>query len=153
MAREHVRVERKELGPVVTGVQTGHLIVKLSSEWRGAPPRTGWKVALKDNGEVGVLVDVIGNVEKPYAVIKVTDRALLERIGAGSVLEALIPQLKPRRRGRHLRGRRVKEARGGKRQTRAKAGGGVSRGGPRRGMDRGRRPRRGSPGGGRRGAK
>ncbi|MEM1623274.1 MAG: Gar1/Naf1 family protein [Sulfolobales archaeon] len=57
----------KRLGYFLHKTSSGRLIVKLSSP---KPPRLGSKV-LSSRGEViGVLVDVIGPVRSPYAVVK-----------------------------------------------------------------------------------
>lgn len=57
----------RRLGYFLHRSPSGRLIVKLSSP---KPPRLGSKV-LNSRGEVvGVLVDVVGPVRSPYAVVK-----------------------------------------------------------------------------------
>ncbi|MEM2007362.1 MAG: Gar1/Naf1 family protein [Sulfolobales archaeon] len=57
----------KRLGYILHTTSSGKLIIRLSSS---KPPRLGSKV-LNSRGEViGVLVDVIGPVRSPYAVVK-----------------------------------------------------------------------------------
>lgn len=57
----------KRLGYFLHKNSSGRLVVKVSSP---KPPRLGSKV-LNSRGEVvGVLVDIIGPVRSPYAVVK-----------------------------------------------------------------------------------
>ena len=136
--------EKKLLGVVASKVQTGHLVVRLSEEWKERPPRTGWRVEVEGDGVSGILVDVIGDVESPYGVVKVEDRTRLAKVTEGVNVYVVIPRPKPRRRRMAARSRRVSRRRPGKprsgvaTQRRASRGGARPRGGGSRGGRRSR---------------
>jgi len=57
----------KRLGYFLHTTSSGRLIVKLSSP---KPPRLGSKVVNSRGEVIGVLVDIVGPVRSPYAVVK-----------------------------------------------------------------------------------
>ena len=133
--------ERRLLGLIASKVQTGHVVVKLGDEWRDKLPRIGWRVELGGDGISGILVDIIGNVREPYAVVKLEDRSLLEKVSEGSEAYVIVPRPRPRRRQR--RPGRLGAARGGRRRGAGGRPGG--RAGKERGGGRGGKRGRGRP--------
>ena len=105
------------IGRLMHKVPTGHLIVRMKPLKK--VPRLGVKVVDKSGKEVGVLADIIGPVDGPFAVIKPING--VEAIEEGIELFALIPvkkgrERKPRPRGS---GRRKGRGRGGGRSRQA----------------------------------
>jgi len=131
---------RRLLGVVTSKVQTGHIVVKLAEEWLQRLPRAGWRVEYEGEGVIGLLVDIIGNVKEPYAVVKANDRSVLERVKDGDKVYIVVPKPKPPRRPR--RGGRKGARRGGRRGARGRGDGvGRRRGGGGSGRRRGSRGR------------
>ncbi len=87
--------------------RNGYLVARLETE---KPPPLGVKVYDSSLREVGVLLDVIGPVEKPYAVIKPNERGeKLDKKGVTLYYEPPRPPRPRRRRGRGA-GRRPRRA-------------------------------------------
>ncbi|MCX8209047.1 MAG: hypothetical protein RMH84_05290 [Sulfolobales archaeon] len=63
----------KRLGYFLHRTPSGRLLVKLSSP---KPPRLGSKVVNSRSEVVGVVVDVIGPVKAPYAIVKPSKQGL-----------------------------------------------------------------------------
>ena len=91
---------RKEaVGRVVARTNMGYLVVALDKKDR--IPRLGFKAYIGDE-EVGIVSDIIGNVAKPYVVVKVRDKSLVERVEEGARVYVVTP---PPRRARRMRSR------------------------------------------------
>ncbi|NOZ31128.1 MAG: hypothetical protein GXO68_04170 [Crenarchaeota archaeon] len=56
------------LGKVVTRTKSGYVIVKIHDP--NMRIKIGSRVADSSGSEVGIVADIIGNVERPYAVVK-----------------------------------------------------------------------------------
>ena len=144
------RLARVALGNVLHYVRTGHLVVEMESDGGRLPP-LGAGVETEDGRRVGVLADVIGPVERPYAVVKVDRELGVEPESLAGVKVYAVFEVRQSARGRR--------GPGGERRGQAKARGGAGRRErPGRGrqegrrLQRGRRPGRGAkrrPGGGR----
>ena len=108
---------RRDLGRVVSVVQTGHVVVKPVDAALIKNLKLGFKVYDKNSDrEIGWVSDVIGNIKNPYIVVRVSDKQVLESVAEGAYLQVEIPPPpKPRRKGR----RRVK---GGKEKPRPPRG-------------------------------
>ena len=89
---------RRLLGSLHAKVKTGHLVVKSVDPRRR--PSLGSKVVDINGNEIGVLVDIIGNVDDPYMVVRVKDKSVAERLKEGSWLYYVA---KPERRRRPRR--------------------------------------------------
>lgn len=68
-------------GKVFTISKQGRIVVKLEN----SVPRLGAKVYDKDLRNLGVVVDVIGNVKSPYMVVKPFESKGLEKIVGDSL--------------------------------------------------------------------
>lgn len=119
-----------ELGLVHTIVPAGYLTVALKPNVRISQRMLGLPVFLDRElkSKIGLLADVIGNTEKPYAVVRILNKTVSSRIAEGEILYTVMPR--PRRRGRPRRGGRGAE------RTRARPRGGKVRVGRRRGERR-----------------
>ncbi|MEB3788496.1 MAG: hypothetical protein GSR72_01215 [Desulfurococcales archaeon] len=102
---------RLRLGRVKTTTKTGHLVVEI--EDKNLRLRLQWPVHTKDGRKVGVISDIIGNIDRPYAVVKLFEKG--EGVREGDTLFTVIPERK--RRGAKRHGRR----RGGKGQKRSRS--------------------------------
>ncbi|MEB3764923.1 MAG: hypothetical protein GSR77_01990 [Desulfurococcales archaeon] len=102
---------RLRLGRVKTATKTGHLVVEI--EDKNLRLRLQWPVHTTDGRKIGVISDIIGNIDRPYAVVKLLDKG--EGVREGDTLFVVIPERK--RRGAKRRGRR----RGGKGQKRSRS--------------------------------
>ncbi len=98
------------IGRLMHKVPTGHLIARM--EPLKKVPRLGVKVVDKSGREIGVLADIIGPVDGPFAVIKPVNG--VEAV-EGIELFALIPVKKGRGKKSRPRGsgRRKGRGRGG----------------------------------------
>jgi rRNA processing protein Gar1 len=76
--------ERRYLGVVRSITPMGLVVVSMSGK---RPVPLGSKVYFRDDSgvyrEMGVVVDIIGNVERPHAVVKVSDKSILSGIPVG----------------------------------------------------------------------
>ncbi len=76
--------EKRYLGVVRSVTPMGLIVVSMSG--RKSIP-LGSKVYFRDDSgtyrELGVIVDIIGNVERPHAVVKVVDKSVLSEIPVG----------------------------------------------------------------------
>lgn len=93
------RDDRKRyLGTIKSLTKMGYIVVSMI---RRKPLPLGSKVYYRDDHglyrELGVLVDIIGNVEKPYAIVKITDKDLLGDISEGLEVVYEIPTPRSRR--------------------------------------------------------
>ena len=97
--------EKRYLGIVRSVAPMGLVVISMG---RRRPIPLGSKAYFRDDSgeykELGVVVDFIGNVERPHAVVRVYDRSLLSGIAVG--LDVMY-ELKP------PRGRRGVVRRGG----------------------------------------
>ena len=96
------RIEK--IGRIVSKTNFGYLVVELKD--KGRIPRIGWRVYV-DNVEIGVVSDIIGNVARPHAVVKLRDKGLIDEIHEGAVVAVRVPP--PRRargKGRERRKRK-----------------------------------------------
>lgn len=87
----------------VTG--NGYVVVELAGDGEKLPP-LNTPVYTEDRRRVGILLDIIGPVSRPYAVVKPDQRGL--ELSSGTMLYYR-PPLPPRPR----RGRRAAGGRGG----------------------------------------
>jgi rRNA processing protein Gar1 len=97
--------EKRYLGIVRSVAPMGLIVVSMD---RRKPIPLGSKVYFRDDSgtyrELGVVVDVIGNVERPHAVVRVHERSSLNEIPIG--LDVLYELRSPRsHRGAVRRGR------------------------------------------------
>ena len=97
------RVRFENIGRAIHKSRSGYLVVMLKSKER--IPRIGWR-AFIEGKEVGVVSDIIGNVVKPYAVVKVKARELLDEIPEGALVAVHVPPPRRARRRARERGRR-----------------------------------------------
>ena len=109
---------RENLGDVEAIVQTGHVVVRPIDASIVRKLKLGFKV-YRDGEPVGRVSDVIGNTEKPYVVVRVESKDVLDRLSEGTRLYVeLPPPRRPRRRpGKPRRGRE-----GPPKRSRAKPG-------------------------------
>lgn len=110
--RPRLEYRKIMIGHILHKVPTGHLIVRMEPLRR--PPKLGVKVVDKTGKEVGVLADIIGPVEKPFAVIKPADG--VDGFEEGVELFALIPIKKGR-------GKKARPRGSGRRKGRGRGGG------------------------------
>ncbi|MEM4428910.1 MAG: hypothetical protein QXJ33_03600 [Acidilobaceae archaeon] len=96
------RIENiKYLGSIKSITPMNYIVISMARE---KPIPIGSKVYYKDEygkfREVGLVVDIIGNVKKPYAVVKIKDKDLVQAIESSSDLyyEPWKPPRKARRR-------------------------------------------------------
>jgi len=84
----------KRVGRVDKVVRTGLILVRIEGS---KPPRIGWKLYTEDKRPAGIVVDIIGPVDKPFAVVKPLEGITMVE---GEELYQTPPR--PRRsRGRH----------------------------------------------------
>ncbi|MEB3780057.1 MAG: hypothetical protein GSR85_07490 [Desulfurococcales archaeon] len=99
----------RRLGIIHSLVKSGYVVVKLE----GKNIRTGTK-ALWNKKEIGIVNDLIGNIESPYALIKLANRNMLSDLQVGDEVYYVYQPPKKRGRGKR-RGRRDElRNRGGK---------------------------------------
>ncbi|NPA05082.1 MAG: RNA-binding protein [Crenarchaeota archaeon] len=99
----------RRLGVLLHKARNGYLVARLETD---KPPPLGVKVYDSSLQEIGVLLDVIGPVEQPYAVIKPNERGeKLDKKGVTLYYEPPRPRRPRRRRGRGA-GRRPRQGRG-----------------------------------------
>ena len=92
---------KQKLGTVYTITRGGLITVRLGNI--GKPPRLGLKVYSNKPGEpVGRLIDIIGPVESPFAVVKLEAGASIS-VGDPLYIE---PPIRRNRRNRRKRGRK-----------------------------------------------
>ncbi len=83
-ARRRVLID---LGRVRSVVKTGHIIVDLNVKSIKVNKIVGSRVYVRTtNKAIGVLADIIGNVEKPYGVVKPISRDYLNEVSPGESL-------------------------------------------------------------------
>lgn len=113
-SERRLKIEYRKIliGRLIHKVPTGHLIARMDPLKK--VPRLGVKVVDKSGREVGVLADIIGPVNGPFAVIKPVDG--VEAFEEGIELFALIPVKKGR-------GGRSRPRGGGRRKGRGRGGG------------------------------
>jgi len=97
----------RKLGIVHSVAKSGYVVVRLENK----NARIGVK-ALWRGKEVGSVSDLIGNIESPYALVKLADRNMLSEIRVGDEIHYIYQPL--RKRGRGKRRRRRNELRGRK---------------------------------------
>lgn len=129
----------KRLGTVLHTTPNGYIVAKLEREDDSVPP-LNTIVYDEDMNRVGILLDIIGPVASPYAVVKPSSREV--RVGEGTRLYYRPPTPR-RRRGRRQARKPPRQRKGGKQRAEVRRQG-VGRGQPRRGERR-----RGGGGGGR----
>ncbi len=97
-------VEKRYLGTVRSVTPMGLIVVSMSGR-RFVP--LGSKVYFRDDSgvyrELGDVTDIIGNVERPHAVVKVSDKGLLSEIHVGLSV-SYEPKVSRGRRGSLRRG-------------------------------------------------
>ena len=100
------RLGMRSLGTIKSLTRMGYIVVSML---RRKPLPLGLKVYYRDEfgsyRELGVIADVIGNVERPYAVVKVTDKDALSTLSEGSELLYEPAPARKGRRGASRRGR------------------------------------------------
>lgn len=104
----------RRLGEVVRVVKNQYIVVKLDDPDR--IPMLGVKVYDEFRRLIGKLLDIIGPVTSPYAVVKAADKTIAEYVKPGLVAYYIAPR--PRREKK--RGKKS----GKKREGRGKSGGG-----------------------------
>ena len=116
-----MKIKLARLGRVHRKAKTGYLVVRVEDP--GKRYRLGLKVVMEGGKEVGRLVDLIGNINSPYALVKLSNKELAEEVPDESVLYLVYPPRGPKTRGRapSRRGRRGRGVR--------RSGGKKSRGG------------------------
>jgi len=102
-------IVRVKLGRVLRIVRTGHVLVSPSRELEVKQELIGAKV-LRGSSEVGVVMDVIGLIEKPYIVVKPLAQAGSE-LSTGEELQALIERIIPLPRGKRRPSQRARRRR------------------------------------------
>uniref|UniRef100_A0A7C2VH28 RNA-binding protein n=1 Tax=Ignisphaera aggregans TaxID=334771 RepID=A0A7C2VH28_9CREN len=85
------------LGVVNTITKTKLILVKINR--KDEVPRIGSKVLDANGIEIGKIIDVIGPVDDPYAVVKPLTFAVLSSIKPSTALFYRITKEKPRARG------------------------------------------------------
>ena len=89
-------------------VKSGYIVVGMEAP---KPPKLGVPVYTSDRRRIGTLLDVIGPVDSPYAVVKPDKLEYLSVVKPGDKLYYEVPR--PRRRGGGRgRGRRGRSSRG-----------------------------------------
>lgn len=117
-----------KLGTVMHTTHNGYIIVKLATE---KPPKLNTPVYTEDARRIGVLLDIIGSIKAPYAVIKPDAKDLSIESGVTVYYRASKPRV-PARRKRGKPARRLRKRSQYKRSTkRDKKGRGVRGGGSR----------------------
>ena len=91
------------LGKVVHSVKSGYIVVALE---QSKPPRLGAPVYTDDRRRVGVVLDVIGPVDSPYAVVKPDKLEYIDAVKPGDKLYYEVPRTRKRRGKVQKRGRR-----------------------------------------------
>jgi len=129
----------QRLGRVLHTTHNGYIVATLEAGERLPPLNT--PVYDEKTNRVGVLLDIIGPVKSPYAVIKPDRRDI--RLGEGVTLYYRPPR-PPRRRQRRSKPRGRQEARAAGQERRQRGSRAPSR---RRGPGPRRGPRRGGGGG------
>ena len=86
------------MGKVERVTRTGLILVRLE---KPKPPKLGWKLYAEDRRLVGTVVDVIGPVDKPFAVVRPLEGVTLTE---GEPLYSMPPRPVRRRPGRRRRG-------------------------------------------------
>lgn len=95
----------KRLGEVLHVAKNNYIIVKIEDPDR--IPKLGVKVFDEFRRELGQLLDVIGPVSQPYAVVKPLDKRVVEMVKPGLVAYYLAPRPKKHRRREKKKGRRM----------------------------------------------
>ncbi len=98
------------LGKVLHSTKSGYIVVELRDPKR--IPRLGVPVYTSDRRRIGVLLDIIGPVERPYAVVKPDKDEYIKAVEEGQNLYYEVPRPPRRRERRRRRGGPLK--RGGK---------------------------------------
>lgn len=99
----------KSVGEVLHVSKTGKLVVRLEDS--KVPPRIGLYVYSEKGERVGMVVDIIGPVNSPYALVKPLNRETASGL-VGSHLYIRITKPRPKaRRGRHPSRRGASKAR------------------------------------------
>jgi len=101
----------ERLGKVLHRTRSGYIVVELEAKEK--PPPLNTPVYKEGARRIGILLDIIGPVKKPYAVIK-PDKAEVD-LGSGETLFYRRPERRPRARSRRGRGPRPPAKRGRKR--------------------------------------
>ena len=100
------RLKIIDLGKIHSVVNTGHIVVSVRNKRLVSQRFLGAKTfRSSDKKELGQLSDFIGNVEKPYAVIKPTSREVLTSLSPGDSVYIVVKE-RPRRPRKHQRGSR-----------------------------------------------
>jgi len=121
----------RRLGTVLHVTRNGYIVVVLENRYR--IPSLNVNVYDSHRRKLGVLLDIIGPVDEPYAVVKPSDKSVLKEIAQGTVLYYEEPKLRRRRKhARKLAPRRISKKRGPRSRTGSRPGkpqGGGRRGG------------------------
>ncbi len=97
------RLKTVDLGRVYSIVNTGHIVVSVENKRVVSQRFLGAKAfRSSDKKELGQLSDFIGNVEKPYAVIKPVSRNILTVLSPGDSVYIVVRE-RPRRPRKHRR--------------------------------------------------
>ncbi|ABM80323.1 H/ACA ribonucleoprotein complex subunit GAR1 [Hyperthermus butylicus] len=115
----------RRLGTVLHTTPNGYIVVKLEEQ---QPPPLNVRVYDRDLRPIGVLLDIIGPVKEPYAVVKPASREI--KLASGEVVYYKPPR--PQKRGRRPRKTRTPRQHRGRQAGRRGGGGGRGRGGRRR---------------------
>ncbi len=104
----------RRLGEVYRVARNKYIVVKIDDPER--LPRLGVKVFDEYRREIGRLLDIIGPVKQPYAVVKPVDENVVEKVKPGLVTYYPPPRPPRRRRGREREkpGRRAVAAKRGR---------------------------------------
>jgi len=94
----------RRLGTVLHVTRNGYIVVAL--EDKDHIPSLNVNVYDERRRKLGTLLDIIGPVEEPYAVVKPSDKSILNEVARGAVLYYEEPR--PRRRRRLARKRAQK---------------------------------------------
>ncbi len=118
----------RRLGTVLHATRNGYIVATIEEPER-LPP-LGVPVYDEDRKQIGQLLDIIGPVKQPYAVVKPATRELLKTVKPGQILYYQPPR--PRRRRKKV----PKPVKPGRRQQRRRGERGGGRGGGRRARGR-----------------
>ncbi len=92
-AKSRKRTRIITLGKVHTVVGTGHIVVSIEERKIALRRLIGTRAYKSENkSELGFVVDVIGNIEKPYAIIKPYSRDSLDSIRPGDQVYIVIKE-------------------------------------------------------------
>ena len=117
----------RRLGTVLHTTRNGYIVVVL--EDKDHIPSLNVNVYDERRRKLGILLDIIGPIEEPYAVVKPSNKSILEEVAQGAVLYYEEPRPRRRRRParksalRHISKRERPRPRTGPKPARPRGGG------------------------------